>query len=76
MSNTEKYITIQEGVYQGVSYKINYVGFAPDDTGSTIMKFDYEVKGLQDDNSDDFEQYLGRLITEYFEELIENDEGK
>lgn len=69
--NDHDYVTIQEGIFQGVAYRINScsVDEKPDSNGSYVMKFDYDVHGLDAGNEQEFEYFLGdyltRAISEY-----------
>lgn len=58
---TEDFITVPEGVYQGVSYKINNANFEEKD-GKHYLKFDYDVKNLEEGKEKEFEQFLGEFL--------------
>lgn len=72
MSEDINYITVQEGMYKGVSYKINNTEFEEKD-GGHFLKFDYDVKGLDASKEEDFENYLGEYLLRALMWAIEED---
>jgi hypothetical protein len=66
------YITVQEGIYQGVTYKINNAEVIEKD-GEHFLKFDYDVKGLEKGKEKDFENYLGDFIINALKWAVEQD---
>lgn len=69
------YITIPEGRYKGVSYRINDSSFIEQD-GKNYVKLDYDVNGLDDEDSVEFESFLGDLVVKAIEFAIEKDKRK
>ena len=67
------YLIINDGSkYCGVSYRINDISFVDNDTNSYI-KFDYDVQGLDEEDSEEFEDYLGNIIIRNLNALIKED---
>ena len=71
MDNTITHTINDGGKYNGVSYKINNVNVIERD-GKTFIEFDYDVFGLDEQNTDEFEKYLGNMLIESIEQLIES----
>jgi len=69
------YITVPDGDYEGVSYKINNVEVIEDEKGN-FLKFDYDVKGLNEGDEKEFEHYLGDFIIKSLEDFLETNKGK
>lgn len=72
---SENYITIQEGMFNGVSYRIRDAEVVEKEDGHFI-KFDYDAKGLDDEKAPEFEKMLGELITKALEEAVNADNNK
>ncbi len=75
MGENERFISIKEGIWMGVEYRINNAEFVDKD-GFTYLKFDYDVKGLDESKSDEFEKFLGEFITRAIDYEIEMDRQK
>ena len=71
-TNDNNYITVNEGIYNGVSYRINNTEFEDSD-GKHFLKFDYDVKGLEEGKEKDFENYLGEFLINALTWAIEED---
>lgn len=67
---SEKFITIKEGTWMGVEYRIKSAEFIEKD-GYPLLKFDYDVRGLDESKSEEFEHFLGEFITRALEYEIE-----
>lgn len=72
-SENDGYLTINDGSqYCGVVYRINDISFIESD-GDSFIKFDYDVQGLDEKDSKEFEAYLGNIIKKGLEDLIKED---
>lgn len=69
---SENYVTIKEGMFNGVSYRIRDAKFVEED-GGHLIKFDYDAKGLDDSKAPEFEQMLGNLILSALDDIIKED---
>ena len=69
------FITVPDGDYKGVSYKIKKAEFETRD-GKKYLKFDYDVKGLTPGDEIEFEQYLGNFIIESLRWYLEEETRK
>lgn len=72
---SENYITIGEGIFKGVSYRIKEAKVVEED-GGHFIKFDYDAKGLDDEKAPEFESMLGGLILQALEDAIERDKSE
>lgn len=63
----DKYVLIGEGKWKGVSYNISSAAVEIQN-GHPVLKFDYDVKGLDDTQSIDFERFLGEMLVRLIEE--------
>ena len=61
------YITFEEGIYRGVSFRYNG-GEVVTENGKNLIKFDYDVKGLEHGLEEAFDQYLGEYLLRLIEE--------
>jgi len=71
-TNDNNYITVNEGIYNGVSYRINNTEFEDRD-GKHFLKFDYDVKGLEEGMEEEFEHYIGEFLINALTWAIEED---
>lgn len=62
-----EYITIREGVWKGVTYKVNGIDVVEED-GKVFYKMDYRVKNLPEGQSEEFEKFLGVLVSKTLRE--------
>ena len=73
------FMTIPEGEYKGVSYKINNAQFVEKD-GKDYLELDYDVQGLDERDAAEFEKYIGDTAVKALEWAIEkeklNDENQ
>lgn len=70
---TENYTTIGEGIWYGVSYRINEAKVV-EEHGKSYIMLDYDVKNLEDKDSDEFERFLGGLVTASLARELDNKE--
>ena len=69
------YITLPDGDYKGVSYKINEAKFIEKD-GKDYIKLDYNVKDLPEGQELEFEQYMGELVVKVLEYAVKDKENQ
>lgn len=67
----ENYTTIEEGFWNGVSYRINNAEVVEEADGACKIMLDYDVKNLEDRNSQEFESFLGSLIEAAIEKELD-----
>jgi hypothetical protein len=75
MENKMKdYIEVDNKEYKGVHYKINSAKIVEKEDNH-YLEFDYDVKGLDEDDEKvvlQFEQFLGNLLIEQLEESFKD----
>lgn len=67
------YITINEGIFKGVSYRIRDAEMV-DENDKTLVKLDYDVRNLLERDTLDFEKFLGDFVIAALEDAIKYDE--
>ncbi len=68
----EKYVVVKEGVFAGISYKINDAKFV-EKKGKHLLELDYDVKDLPEGQEIEFENYLGEFVLRALQFAIDND---
>lgn len=68
----KKWARITDGTWAGVSYIINNAEIV-EENGQCSVKFDYDVKGLTEEMTIEFEEYLGNVIGKAIELSIQED---
>ena len=69
----KKWAKITDGIWAGVSYIINNAEIV-EENGQCSVKFDYDVKGLTEEMTVEFEEYLGNVISRAIEMSIKEDD--
>ena len=68
------FVTIPEGDYKGVLYKINEAEIVEKD-GKNYLKLDYDVRGLDNRDAAEFEHHISNAVLEALDWAIKKDEG-
>ena len=59
----QPYNQVEDGPFKGVFYKITNAQVVEED-GQTMIQFDYDTKGLNEENEAEFEKFIGELLIE------------
>lgn len=69
----QDYITVSEGLFMGVSYRIRDAKFV-EENGKNLVKLDYDVRNLLEKDTLKFEKFLGDIVTKALQDAIREDE--
>jgi len=71
--SSKDYITITEGMFDGVSYRIRDAEFV-EEGDKNLIKFDYDVKGLREEDTKKFEDFMSKMVLQAIEYAVQTDE--
>jgi len=72
---SEDYITITEGLFKGVAYRIRNAEYV-EEGGNNFVKFDYDTKGLDEEKAEEFETMLKNKIIDHLRKYLDDIENK